>query len=488
MNDQNNLNRQSVKNQSPLPMEPLSSPSGYHPGRRPKRSGSWIKKLCILVILALVIGAGGYFFIIKGRPSLTRGKTAPPSESTVESRTEAENGQRERDAKKAELLLSAQKLSLQYNYDEALSLLQDSGFTEDPQVQAALQELEEVRSTLVAQDITTVTHVFFHSLIVDPSKTFSPHVAYDGYNQVMTTIPEFNKILQNLYDKGFVLVSIHDLAQEEESPEGGMRMVARDDLLLPPGKKPLVMSQDDVCYYEYMTGQGFANRLVIGKDKRVTCEMDLEDGSQVRGDYDLIPILDHFIDEHPDFSYKGAKAIIAVTGYNGIFGYRTAPKYSENPTYEADKAAAAAVAAALKEEGYELASHSWGHRNLSTISYADLVTDSNKWRDEVESLTGKVDILLFPFGADVGDWHPYAPDNDKFKYLYDLGFRYFCNVDSAVHWVQVGPDYFRQARRNLDGYRMWRDITEPDNKKLSDLFDANEVFDPVRPTPVAPMN
>ena len=35
------------------------------------------------------------------------------------------------------------------------------------------------------------------------------------------------------------------------------------------------------------------------------------------------------------------------------------------------------------------------------------------------------------------------------------------------------------SRRNLDGYRMWHTP-----KKVADLFDVDEVFDPDRPTPV----
>lgn len=66
--------------------------------------------------------------------------------------------------------------------------------------------------------------------------------------------------------------------------------------------------------------------------------------------------------------------------------------------------------------------------------------------NEVESLIGPTDIILFPFGADVGDWHPYSSDNDRFNYLHSLGFRYFCNVDSTQYWVQFGKDYLRQGR------------------------------------------
>lgn len=38
-------------------------------------------------------------------------------------------------------------------------------------------------------------------------------------------------------------------------------------------------------------------------------------------------LLDDFLDQHPDFSYRGARAIIAVTGYQGAFGYRISSDY-----------------------------------------------------------------------------------------------------------------------------------------------------------------
>ena len=51
------------------------------------------------------------------------------------------------------------------------------------------------------------------------------------------------------------------------------------------------------------------------------------EGQIVTGDYDLVPILNRFIAEHPDFSYRGARAILAFTGYEGVLGYRTKPSY-----------------------------------------------------------------------------------------------------------------------------------------------------------------
>mgnify|MGYP000718429092 FL=1 len=34
----------------------------------------------------------------------------------------------------------------------------------------------------------------------------------------------------------------------------------------------------------------------------------------------MVPLIDRFVEEHPDFSYRGAKGIVALTGYNGILG------------------------------------------------------------------------------------------------------------------------------------------------------------------------
>ena len=233
-----------------------------------------------------------------------------------------------------------------------------------------------------------------------------------------------------------------------------------------------------------MKGDGFATRMVIGEDGYPTTEMEQDDGSVITGDFDLVPILETFIKEHPGFSYKGARAIIAFTGYNGILGYRTDESYKDtNPNYEEDLKQAAAVAQCLKDHGWELASHSWGHRNLGTISMEHFKVDADKWEKNVESLIGPTDIILYPFGSDIGTWKPYTDDNERFTYLKSLGFRYFCNVDASTpYWMQLGPDHFRQGRRNLDGYRMYY---YPDS--LSDLFNVPDVFDPARPTPVPQM-
>ncbi|MDR2082853.1 MAG: hypothetical protein LBP35_04495 [Candidatus Ancillula trichonymphae] len=60
---------------------------------------------------------------------------------------------------------------------------------------------------------------------------------------------------------------MHDIAQLD----AGGNMVG-GTIMLPKGKRPLVIPQDDVNYYGYMHNAGFADKLMVGDDGRVTTQ------------------------------------------------------------------------------------------------------------------------------------------------------------------------------------------------------------------------
>lgn len=66
----------------------------------------------------------------------------------------------------------------------------------------------------------------------------------------MVTADEYRKILQSVYDRGYVLVDIADVWSEVTGEDGQPTMV-RNTLYLPEGTKPLILSFDDTNYYEY---------------------------------------------------------------------------------------------------------------------------------------------------------------------------------------------------------------------------------------------
>lgn len=393
-----------------------------------------------------------------------------------------------------QVLAQAENCAVQYDYDQAISILQnDAAYGSSPDMQQAAAGYQQTKDACVAWSPEQVTHIFYHSLIVDPSKAFDGDYKQGGYDQVMTTMSEFNQITQTMYDKGYVMVSIYDLAQIDENG-----VMQGKEVYLPEGKIPFVLSQDDVCYYHSQDGDGIATKLVVDGDGRVRNEYVEDDGSISVGDYDVVPLIDRFVEAHPDFSYHGAKGIVALTGYNGILGYRTDISYQTRPddlnddkkawldahpdfNLDTERAGAKAVADAMKAEGWIFASHTWGHKNMSSVSMERLVTDTQNFKENVDPLIGGTDIIIFAFGADINDGGDYTGD-EKFEYLKSQGYNYYCNVDSSRYFVQIRDGYFRMGRRNVDGYRMYYN---PD--MLSDLFDASAVFDPSRPTPVPPM-
>ena len=400
------------------------------------------------------------------------------------------------------LIRQADGMAVGYDYSGAIALLENfQGYEAHTEITEKIAQYKDADKKLVPySDLDNITHIFFHSLIVDPSRAFDGDNEEKGYNLYMVTISEFEKIMQSMYDRGYVLVSPYDIAYEV-SDENGTRFVY-GNIRLPEGKKPFLMSQDDVNYYGYMigtgdgkneipvyadtNGDGFASRIVIGEDGYPTCESMDKDGNVTVGDYDLVPVLEKFIQEHPDFSYHGARAILGVTGYEGVFGYRTKPSYEATigaEAYQSEVENAKAVAECLKEHGWILASHSYGHPAYGNLTPERVEADSTKWENTCEYIVGETDIILFPHGSDIGSFRNYAADNEKFKILYEDGYRYFFNVDSKIAWTQIGETYYRGSRRNIDGYRMFH---HPE--KLEDLFDVSKVFDSARPTPVPPLS
>lgn len=454
--------------------------------RRRRRQVMIYRAICVGVVLAIIL------VLVLGIVIINKVKKSK-EEKELKAQQEAQMLAEQAASAKQTFIDEGKRMALGYDYDGAIAYLQGNAeYANDPEVLTTVAEIEAQKSELVPVDTETVPHVFFHTLVAEPAITWNltgeDEYKMADYNEVMTTIDEFNAIMQQMYDRGYVLVNIRDLIVENEDGT----FSKNENLLLPPGKKPFVLSQDDVCYYFYMIGDGYADKLIVGQDGKPTNEYIQADGTVVTGSYDVVPCLNDFIEEHPDFSYKGAKGILALTGYNGIFGYRTDPDLAKtaeegneyateygvfNTEEEIEKVKP--VIECLKNDGWEFASHSYGHISYGS-SFEKVKEDADKWQARVGNIIGPTDILIFPFGTDIGDWHSYADDNEKYNYLKNQGFKYFCNVDSNEYWVQLDSDYVRQGRINLDGFRMYQDLYGGSDK-LSHLFNVEEVFDYNRP-------
>ncbi|MBQ9534949.1 MAG: hypothetical protein IJU78_03800 [Clostridia bacterium] len=373
------------------------------------------------------------------------GEVAPPSDASLE---------------------QAQALIDGYFYDEALELLASAGDSE--QAQALRQKCEELKGQLVKYD-GRYYHVFFHSLIIDTSKAFDGDYMERGYNMYMTTVSEFQKMLPLLLENDFVLYDITEMVEFKDGKS------APKDIYLPAGKKPLVLSIDDVNYYEYMKPDGFADRLDVDSEGNVVTIVKNDDGTEsMTYDGDVMPILDAFVKEHPEFSWRGAKGIVAVTGYQGAFGYRITDLEDYDAAtqkYMLDKVTE--VAQALRNTGWQIASHSYTHNQYwtnKTMTMSQLEYDTGRWLGEIMPYVGETNIIITPFGV------TYDQDDPRFRYIVDHGFNIYCPVgsDMSTTWQN---DNMLSYRLNLDGITM---LNYP--QRISKFFfDPALVLDPARP-------
>ena len=329
-----------------------------------------------------------------------------------------------------------------------------------------------------------VEHLFFHPVVAYPELAFDGDSKSDGIDDWMVTAGEYLKILESVYEKGYVLVDIADCWSEQTDESGQTRMV-KNTLYLPEGKKPLILSYDDVNYYEYMLANGFTYKLIIGEDGKLwSWGKDPQGKEVVSRDLDAVTILDKFVEEHPDFSPFGAKGCLSLTGYEGILGYRTQTD-TENwtPEREANRQkeieAVKPIVAELKRTGWTFGSHTWGHISLNTRTYETVTADMQKWFDEVGSLVGETPVLFYPFGGRL-DGDDVKQSGPAFQWMQQQGFRIFCSV-GIDSWSKCKSDISAVIcdRLHPDGTTL---RSAKARERYMKFYDAKDIIDlSVRP-------
>ena len=303
-----------------------------------------------------------------------------------------------------------------------------------------------------------VSHVFFHPIISDPQKAYTDNQQQaKGNYDWMVTVNEFNKAIEKLHENNYILIDPHDAYDLESTP------VKRKKLKLPKGKKPLIMSMDDMNYYEYMQGNGYTERLTLNKDNETVAEKKNDQGKMEQSKTnDAVPLLNDYVKKHPDFSYKGQKAVVGLTGYEGVLGYRT--NDLEHPNYEKRKKQAKKVADSMKRDGWTFASHSYGHINFEDSSDEQIIEDTKRWKKEVEPIVGKTDLFIFPHGAQ-------DRNSTSYNYMIDeAGFKYMAGVGPDNFTSLSNKDIY-QDRVAIDGLNLHQF-----KYKLKPFFKPEEVY------------
>lgn len=318
----------------------------------------------------------------------------------------------------------------------------------------------------------TIEHLFTHCLLAYPTLALSSeNPLKDTYNNNCLTPSEFKEILNQLYENNYALIDINKIFEEKNGK------VVKSKLRIPEGKKPFVLSFDDAVYDEKKAKHGMVDKIIVGNDGELASQTEITWGltptTDISKENEFIPILEHFVKEHPDFSIDGAKGTICLTGFDGILGYRTSDINTTNRQQEINSAKI--VVEKLKEKGWNFACHSFGHYHMKSISLEKFKEEILQWKEQVEPIIGKTQIYVYPYG----EWELENEDgtiSEKHKLLLENGFKLFCGVG-------INP-FFSNLPYNSSFKTLFMDRTPLDGftlknreKELSRLFNASEVYD-----------
>lgn len=388
------------------------------------------------------------------------------------------------------LLTDAAALAMHHDYEAAAALLKN--FSGDPaqfpQVSEMITQYQQQHDQLVLwEDPSKIVNLSFQVLITDPERAYADANYGSSFKKSYVTTSEFSAILDQLYTNQYILIRTEDYIQKVNNADGTTDYTYKE-LYLPAGKKPLILTQTNVNYNLYMVdgdgdkvpdkdGSGFANKLLIDENGNLACEYIHPDGTVETGAFDLIPILESFLTTHPDFSYKGARAVIALTGYNGLFGYRTNQDSQAalgEEAFSQEILNAKEVSMELRRRGYELACYTYRNVAYGNYTVEEIAKDLAKWNTEAVPILGAIDMFVFAKDSDIApSGSPYS--GEKYQKLYDAGFRSFIGFSTdGTPWALWDHDCVRQGRllvnaNNLTNHPEW----------FTGILDAT-VLDPTR--------
>lgn len=468
-------------NNEPEAMDPLDPRYNRRKAKQKKRIfkevylPAIIAGVALFLILSFIVGS------ISNAVKVNKNKnTAAKQEAQVQANAA---GQAEVEYKR--LVAEAESLAITYDYDTAIQLLENYRGNDSfaQQINAKKAELLAEKDKLLEwKDVSGIPNLSFHVLMADASRACNKDIAGDlapSYNKNFVSVEEFGRILNQLYAGNYVLVDFNSFISSTTGVDGNESFFTKS-MYLPKGKRPVMITETLVNYFEYMvdpdkdgkpdsTGHGFANKLVLDANGNIKAAYVDSNGQSQIGNYDLVPVLEAFIEEHPDFSYRGARATLAVTGSEGVFGYRTNTSYVQRfgqTFYDDEVAEAKKVVEALRNKGYTIACNTYSNQEYRKMNTLQIQAEMQNWTNQIAPVLGDVNTIVFARNSDIE-----AYSGTTFNVLYNAGIRFFLNSGSSPR-VDANTTFVRQTRLMVTGENMaWY------SSQFSEYFDCNVVMD-----------
>lgn len=299
-----------------------------------------------------------------------------------------------------------------------------------------------------------IAHFFVHEIVKDEDLAFAETNSLSHhFDKDCITHIEYKRFLEEMHKSGYALIDIYDVVGYDN--EGNPY---KKDVYFPANKKPLLLSFDDMTYDS--RGRGVCDKIIVDSNDKMA-SFTKSANPQIEYDKDNISILENFIENNPDFSYKNARAIICPTGYNGILGYRI---NWDNPNHKTETEKVKPVIKKLKELGYRFGSHTFGHIQVGYSSCEAIKNDLKKYNEQILPIIDKTDILCFPCGSR-------TVNQQKIEILKSFGYKIMLCIGLSTDYQSKFGTLFLD-RKVIDGHAL-----RSFHANYSQYFDTYVVYD-----------
>ncbi|HHU53271.1 MAG TPA: hypothetical protein GXZ43_04245 [Clostridiaceae bacterium] len=317
-----------------------------------------------------------------------------------------------------------------YSAKQILDRLFDA-FPDQPEIIDKLQICNDKLQNRIVVWEKNVEHIAVRPLTLDTERAkLGPYKTFAETG--LLTPKEFENLLNELYLHDYVLITGETYMNYPEN---------YPQVLIPAGKKPLVLIFDQYQYSTQYRESGSAEQLAYDSEtNKFVSRLSADKPETEVENQDCISILENFIAEHSDFSFNGAKARIALTVNENILGYTINEEQTQNiiqkkaelgledyiltdktdeeknKFYQLQSNDLEIVISALKEHGFTFCNGTYSGDDLGFLSLADLEQNIEQWNATTKHYLGEVPCLVFPGGS-----HVYN-DEEKFQYLLNSGY------------------------------------------------------------------
>lgn len=324
-----------------------------------------------------------------------------------------------------------------------------------------------------------VEHIAIRPLVADKARARSG--PYETFAESgMISCGEFVNLLEQLYNNDYVLINPSPYKKYPQE---------LTNVVVPEGKKPLIMLLDQYQYSSQYCEAGTVEQLAFDQENKEVFSRDKANlTGQVKGKQDAIVLLEDFIKEHSDFSFDGGKAIIALTVDENILGYTVNDKQTAriverhqqlelDPYILEDKDQAERqefyklqtedlkkLLQGLLAKGYSFANSGYSGAAMNQLDQSDFEEEITDWEQLVQPLVGQVHALSFPAGSHVYD------NQTKLKFLTDKGYNNMYSLSSKP-FNMLAKNFIHFDATPING----NSLLSPDAWNLSRFVDVAKV-------------